>query len=124
MRSRTIAAPQPMHCVVVARLPTMAMPQNASSGGPSRGTAGASGGRIPSINYAPAPWRDRASVALGYSAPATTAERYWGRRAMTQADIAFASERAIIANMLINLLTNVRLTYLPDLEPADAHELL
>ena len=26
--------------------------------------------------------------------------------------------------MLINLLTNIRLTYLPDLEPADAHELL
>ena len=26
--------------------------------------------------------------------------------------------------MLINLLTNVRLTYLPDLKPADAHELL
>ena len=39
-------------------------------------------------------------------------------------EIALAHERAIIANMLINLLTNVRLTYLPDLEPADAHELL
>ena len=39
-------------------------------------------------------------------------------------DIAFANERAIIADMLINLLTNVRLTYVPDLEPADAHELL
>ena len=43
---------------------------------------------------------------------------------MKQAEIAFAGERAIIANMLINLLTNVRLTYLPDLEPEDAHELL
>jgi len=41
-----------------------------------------------------------------------------------QTEIAFAGQRAIIANMLINLLTNVRLTYLPDLEPADAHELL
>jgi hypothetical protein len=39
-------------------------------------------------------------------------------------EIAFANERAIIADMMINLLTNVRLTYLPDLEPADAHELL
>src|SRR6478735_4342662 len=39
-------------------------------------------------------------------------------------EVAFANERAIIADMLINLLTNVRLTYLPDLEPADAHELL
>jgi DNA-binding transcriptional ArsR family regulator len=39
-------------------------------------------------------------------------------------EIAFANERAIIADMLINLLTNIRLTYLPDLEPADAHELL
>jgi DNA-binding IclR family transcriptional regulator len=39
-------------------------------------------------------------------------------------EIAFANERAIIADMLINLLTNLRLTYLPDLEPADAHELL
>ncbi len=39
-------------------------------------------------------------------------------------EIALANERAIIADMLINLLTNVRLTYLPDLEPADAHELL
>ena len=39
-------------------------------------------------------------------------------------EIAFASERAIIADMLINLLTNVRLTYFPDLEPADAHDLL
>src|SRR5262245_27625057 len=39
-------------------------------------------------------------------------------------DIAFANERAVIANMLINVLTNVRLAYLPDLEPADAHELL
>jgi hypothetical protein len=43
---------------------------------------------------------------------------------MTHTEIAFANERAIIANMLINLLTNVRLTYLPDLEPADAYELL
>jgi hypothetical protein len=40
------------------------------------------------------------------------------------AEIAFANERAIIADMLISLLTNLRLTYLPDLEPADAHELL
>jgi len=39
-------------------------------------------------------------------------------------EIALANERAIIADMLINLLTNIRLTYLPDLEPADAHELL
>jgi DNA-binding HxlR family transcriptional regulator len=39
-------------------------------------------------------------------------------------EIAFAHERAIIADMLINLLTNVRLTYLPDLQAADAHELL
>jgi|SRR5688572_31487556 hypothetical protein len=43
---------------------------------------------------------------------------------MTNTEISFANERAIIADMLINLLTNVRLTYLPDLEPADAHELL
>src|SRR5262245_20526855 len=43
---------------------------------------------------------------------------------MTHSEIAFANERAIIANMLIDLLTNVRLTYLPDLEPADAYELL
>jgi hypothetical protein len=43
---------------------------------------------------------------------------------MTQTEIAFANERAIIADMLISILTNVRLTYLPDLEPADAHELL
>ena len=43
---------------------------------------------------------------------------------MTQTEITFANERAVIASMLINLLTNVRLTYLPDLEPADAHELL
>jgi hypothetical protein len=43
---------------------------------------------------------------------------------MTHTEIACANERAIIADMLINLLTNVRLTYLPDLEPADAHELL
>lgn len=43
---------------------------------------------------------------------------------MTQAKIAFASERAVIASMLIDLLSSVRLTYLPDLEPADAHELL
>jgi DNA-binding MarR family transcriptional regulator len=47
-----------------------------------------------------------------------------GRRVMMHTEIAFANERAIIADMLINLLTNVRLTYLPDLEPADAHELL
>ena len=39
-------------------------------------------------------------------------------------EIAFANERAIMADMLINILTNVRLTYFPDLEPADAHELL
>jgi len=44
--------------------------------------------------------------------------------AMTHTEIAFANERAIIADMLISLLTNVRLTYLPDLEPADANELL
>jgi hypothetical protein len=43
---------------------------------------------------------------------------------VSRTEIAFANERAIIADMLINLLTNVRLTYLPDLEPADAHELL
>ena len=43
---------------------------------------------------------------------------------MMRTEVAFANERAIIADMLINLLTNVRLTYLPDLEPADAHELL
>src|SRR3954469_24356276 len=47
-----------------------------------------------------------------------------GRRIMTHTEIAFANERAIIADMLISVLTNVRLTYLPDLEPADAHELL
>jgi hypothetical protein len=40
------------------------------------------------------------------------------------AEIVFANERAIMADMLINLLTNVRLTYFPDLEPADANELL
>ena len=44
--------------------------------------------------------------------------------AMTHTEIAFANERAIIADMLISLLTNVRLTYLPDLEPADTYELL
>ena len=43
---------------------------------------------------------------------------------MMHTEIAFANQRAIIANMLINILTNVRLTYLPDLEPADAHEVL
>ena len=43
---------------------------------------------------------------------------------MTHTEIAFASERAIIADMLINLLTSIRLTYLPDLEPGDAQELL
>ena len=43
---------------------------------------------------------------------------------MMHTEIVFANERAIIADMLINLLTNIRLTYLPDLEPADAHELL
>jgi hypothetical protein len=43
---------------------------------------------------------------------------------MTHTEIAFANERAIIADMLISILTNVRLTYVPDLEPADAHELL
>jgi hypothetical protein len=43
---------------------------------------------------------------------------------MMHTEIAFANERAVIADMLINLLTNIRLTYLPDLEPADAHELL
>ena len=43
---------------------------------------------------------------------------------MTHTEIAFANERAIIADMLINLLTSVRLTYLPDLEPGDAQELL
>src|SRR5262245_50965541 len=46
------------------------------------------------------------------------------RRIMMHTEIAFANERAIIADMLIKLLTNVRLTYVPDLEPADAHELL
>src|SRR6187402_83823 len=46
------------------------------------------------------------------------------RHVMMHTEIAFANERAIIADMLINLLTNIRLTYLPDLEPADAHELL
>src|SRR5215213_12007823 len=46
------------------------------------------------------------------------------RRVMVNTEIAFANERAVIADMLINLLTNVRLTYLPDLEPADAQELL
>ena len=43
---------------------------------------------------------------------------------MIHTEIALANERAIIADMLISLLTNLRLTYLPDLEPADAHELL
>jgi DNA-binding IclR family transcriptional regulator len=43
---------------------------------------------------------------------------------MMHTEIAFANERAIIADMLINLLTNIRLTHLPDLEPPDAHELL
>jgi hypothetical protein len=43
---------------------------------------------------------------------------------MTHTEIAFGNERAIIADMLISILTNVRLTYLPDLEPADAHDLL
>lgn len=43
---------------------------------------------------------------------------------MAHTEIAFANERAIIADMLINLLTSVRLTYLPDLEPGDAQELL
>jgi hypothetical protein len=43
---------------------------------------------------------------------------------MTHTEIAFGNERAIIADMLISILTNIRLTYLPDLEPADAHELL
>jgi hypothetical protein len=43
---------------------------------------------------------------------------------MTQTERAFGNERAIIADLLISLLTNVRLTYLPDLEPADAYELL
>src|SRR5262249_3246161 len=46
------------------------------------------------------------------------------RTRITGTRIAFANERAIIADMLISLLSNVRLTYLPDLEPADAHELL
>ena len=32
---------------------------------------------------------------------------------MMHTEIAFANERAIIADLLINLLTNVRLTYLP-----------
>jgi hypothetical protein len=54
------------------------------------------------------------------SAAPTEAER----RIMMHTEIAFANERAIIADMLINLLTNLRLTYLPDLESADAHELL
>jgi len=43
---------------------------------------------------------------------------------MPHTEIAWANERAVIADMLINVLTNVRLTYLSDLEPADAHELL
>ena len=43
---------------------------------------------------------------------------------MLHPEVKFANERAIIADMLINLLTNVRLTYLPDLEPGDAQELL
>jgi hypothetical protein len=43
---------------------------------------------------------------------------------VTRTEIAFANDRAIIADMLINILSNVRLTYLPDLEPADAHDLL
>jgi len=43
---------------------------------------------------------------------------------MAHTEIAWANERAIIADMIINLLTNIRLTYLPDLEPADANELL
>ena len=43
---------------------------------------------------------------------------------MMPPEVKFANERAIIADMLINLLTNVRLTYLPDLEPVDAHEIL
>src|SRR5215813_11055020 len=46
------------------------------------------------------------------------------RRVMPHTEIAWANERAVIADMLINVLTNVRLTYLSDLEPADAHELL
>src|SRR6186997_2508024 len=52
------------------------------------------------------------------------AGRNRGRHVVMHTEIALANERAIIADMLINLLTNVRLTYLPDLEPADAHELL
>src|SRR3954465_3861895 len=39
-------------------------------------------------------------------------------------EIALANERAITPDLWTTLLTNVRLTYLPDLEPADAHELL
>src|SRR6476646_9958355 len=46
------------------------------------------------------------------------------RHVVMHTEIALASERAIVADMLINLLTNIRLTYLSDLEPADAHELL
>ena len=46
------------------------------------------------------------------------------RRAMMRTEIAFANERAIIADMLINLLTNVRLTYLRRPRTADAYELL
>lgn len=60
---------------------------------------------------------------LTYGAPEAAAGRNW-RGVMAHTEIAFANERAIIADMLINLLTNVRLTYLPDLEPADAYELL
>ena len=42
---------------------------------------------------------------------------------MLHTEIAFANERAIIANV-DQPPDQVRLTYLPDLEPADAQELL
>ncbi len=38
--------------------------------------------------------------------------------------IKFASERTIIAQTLITMLTNIRETYAPDLGPADAYDLL
>ena len=38
--------------------------------------------------------------------------------------IQLASERTIIAQTLISILTNIRETYLPDLGAADAYELL
>ena len=43
---------------------------------------------------------------------------------MTHTEIAFANERAIIADMLISLLTNVRLTYAYELLLTGAHVLI